>query len=191
MGRKDEGVVWWSPDPRAVVVPSQAHLSHSLRRVRKAFEIRVDTAFAEVVAACAERAPGEFVWITDEVRAAYEALHHLGWAHSVEAWAPAEDGRPELAGGLYGIAIGGAFFGESMFHRRRDASKVAFAGLIDLVSGPGPDATERLIDCQWLTPHMTSLGAIEIARDEYLERLSKALALPPPPAFAARPRGGP
>jgi leucyl/phenylalanyl-tRNA--protein transferase len=186
MGRGEAGVIWWSPEPRAVIVPAAAHLSHSLLRARKAFEIRVDTAFAEVVAACAERAPGEFVWITDEVRAAYERLHELGWAHSVEAWLAEGEGEAELAGGLYGIAIGGAFFGESMFHRRRDASKVAFAALLDLLTDAGRDADERLIDCQWLTPHLASLGAVEVPRETYLERLAVALRRPLPPAF-----GGP
>ena len=186
MGRHDDEIVWWSPDPRAVITPDRVHLSHSLRRAAKSFEIRVDSAFDDVVRACGERAPGEFVWITDDVRAAFHALHELGWAHSIEAWSPTADGARELVGGLYGIAIGGMFFGESMFHRRRDASKVAFAALVDLLTDGGRDAADRLVDCQWLTPHLASLGASEVTRDEYLARLATAIARPLPQAFARR-----
>jgi leucyl/phenylalanyl-tRNA--protein transferase len=125
------------------------------------FEVRIDTAFDEVVAACADPAR-EHGWIDGRIASAYLELHNLGWAHSVEAWD--EDG---LAGGLYGVGIGGLFAGESMFHRRTDASKVALAGLTDLL-GNGAD---RLVDVQWCTPHMVRLGAVEICREDYLERL--------------------
>jgi|TARA_B100000809_G_scaffold176612_1_gene174004 leucyl/phenylalanyl-tRNA--protein transferase len=125
------------------------------------FEVRVDTAFDEVVAACADPTR-EHGWIDGRISSAYVELHRLGWAHSVEAWDA--DG---LAGGLYGVAIGGLFAGESMFHRRTDASKVALAGLTDLL-GNGAD---RLVDVQWCTPHLARLGAVELSREDYLERL--------------------
>ena len=116
-------------------------------------------------------------WIDADIRAAYLRLHELGWVHSVEAW---RDGR--LAGGLYGVAIGGLFAGESMFHRERDASKVALVGLVDLLSDE--HAASRLLDVQWQTPHLASLGVVEISRADYLTRLHEALALPLPAAFA-------
>jgi leucyl/phenylalanyl-tRNA--protein transferase len=177
-------LAWWSPDPRGVLFPAQLRVSKSLERSRRQFEIRVDSSFEAVVAACAERAEGEYHWITDEVRQAYTALHSLGWAHSVEAWASPSPGAPaELVGGLYGVAIGGLFCGESMFHRARDASKAALVGLVRLLD----DGTDgRLIDCQWLTPHLASLGAVEISRAEYLARLASTRRLPLPAAFVQR-----
>ncbi len=180
-------MTWWSPDPRGVLTLDALRVSHSLRRTSRHFEIRVDTAFGEVVAACAERAPGEYEWITDEIRAAYGQLHELGWAHSVEAWS-ADGGaaESELVGGLYGVAVGGLFAGESMFHRRPDASKAALVALVDLLRG-GQRPEDRLIDVQWLTPHLTSLGAFAIPRSQYLERLARAVALRLPPAFERRP----
>lgn len=160
----DGQLVWWSPDPRGVLEPARLRVSRSLARTRRRFEIRTDTAFAEVVDGCADpRRPHG--WITREVRDAYVRLHALGWAHSVEAWD--EDG---LAGGLYGVAVGRLFAAESMFHRATDASKAALAGLVDML---GADA---LIDVQWLTPHLASLGAVQISREEYLRRLTRALA---------------
>jgi leucyl/phenylalanyl-tRNA--protein transferase len=156
-------LVWWSPDPRGILPPRGMVVSRTLRRTRRRFEIRWDTAFADVVDACADlRRPHG--WITREIRDAYVELHELGWAHSVEAWDA--DG---LAGGLYGVAIGGLFAAESMFHRASDASKAALAALSDRL---GPDA---LLDVQWLTPHLASLGAVEIAREDYLRRLALAL----------------
>jgi leucyl/phenylalanyl-tRNA--protein transferase len=152
----------------------------SLRQARGRFEIRVDTAFGEVVGGCADPSrPG--AWITGEIAAAYERLHRLGWAHSIEAWTPA--GR--LAGGLYGVAIGGLFAGESMFHADpvwgRDASKVALLALVEMLRADGePD---RLLDVQWATPHLASLGVVEIPRRDYLSRLRIALELPEPAAF--------
>ena len=130
--------------------------------------MRIDTAFEDVIDACADPSrPGG--WIDDEIRDAYTRLHTLGWAHSVEAW---RDGR--LAGGLYGVGIGGLFAGESMFHRSTDASKVALIGLVDHLRSIGA----RLLDVQWLTPHLESLGAIEIPREEYLRRLALAVDAP-------------
>lgn len=175
-------LAWWSPARRGVLAPSGLRVTSSLRRSSAHYEIRVDTAFATVVEACADPArPGG--WIDGQMRTAYEALHDLGWAHSVEAWGRA-DGA--LAGGLYGVAIGGLFAGESMFHRRRDASKVALCGLVDLLDD---GAQARLVDCQWLTPHLASLGCVEISRREYLGRLARAMELPLPAVFAGAGRG--
>jgi leucyl/phenylalanyl-tRNA--protein transferase len=143
--------------------------------------VRIDFAFEEVIEACADphRPDG---WITAEMRAAYVRLHELGWAHSVEAWDPA-DGT--LAGGLYGLAIGGLFAGESMFHRRTDASKVALMGLVELLSEGG--ALGRLLDVQWVTPHLARLGAEEVPRWRYLEMVRRAVELPLPRAFLPPP----
>jgi leucyl/phenylalanyl-tRNA---protein transferase len=137
---------------------------------------RLDTAFEQVVAACADphRPHG---WISDDIRAAYLRLHELGWVHSVEAW---RDGR--LAGGLYGVATAGLFAGESMFHRETDASKVALVALVDLLTDE--HAPQRLVDVQWSTPHLASLGVVEVDRAAYLDRLGAALAVPLPAAFA-------
>ena len=154
-------MAWWSPDPRGVLEPVGMRISRSLRRSMDRFEVRVDTAFDEVVAACADPTR-EHGWIDGRISSAYVELHRLGWAHSVEAWD--EEG---LAGGLYGVAIGGLFAGESMFHRRTDASKIALAGLTNLL-GNGAD---RLVDVQWCTPHLARLGAVELCREDYLERL--------------------
>ena len=154
-------MVWWSPDPRAVIEPASFSPSRSLRRSMRRFEIRVDTAFAEVVDGCADPARiGS--WITPEIRRAYLRLHALGHAHSFEAY----DDRGALAGGLYGVRLGRLFAAESMFHRRTDAGKVALAALAARMPPEG------LIDVQWLTPHLASLGAIEIPRREYLRRLA-------------------
>lgn len=173
-------MAWWSPERRGILPLARLVVSRSLRRSCRNFEIRVNTAFDQVIEACADpRRPGG--WITREIIEAYERLHELGWAHSVEAWTP--DGK--LAGGLYGVAIGGFFGGESMFHRERDASKVALVALVNMLREAG-DADQRLLDLQWCTPHLASLGAIEIPRAEYFDLLKKALSLPLPPAF-----GGP
>ena len=168
-------MAWWSPDPRGVLPLSGLRVTRSMRQSARHFEIKVDTAFAEVVRGCAdpERSGG---WIDDRITAAYTALHRLGWAHSVEAW---RDG--ELAGGLYGLAIGGLFAGESMFTRARDASKVALMGLVRLLDDEYAD--RRLLDTQWLTPHLATLGVVEVPRTDYLARLERALDLPLPAAF--------
>ncbi len=165
-------VTWWSPRRRGVLRPGSLRVTRSLARSRRRMEIGLDTAFDEVVEACADpRRPGG--WITGAVAAAYAELHRLGWAHSVEAWS---DG--ELVGGLYGVAIGGLFAGESMFHRATDASKVALMGLVELLDDS--HAQERLVDVQWLTPHLGTLGVVEMARADYVRRLPRLLAVPLP-----------
>lgn len=177
-------VGWWSPDPRAVIPLDGLRVSRSLRRSLRRFEIRVDTAFEQVIDACGDpsRPHG---WISPDVRDAYCRLHQLGWVHSVEAWtrhdtrAGAAGG--ELAGGLYGVAIGGLFAGESMFHRRTDASKVALVGLVELLRDGG--AAGRVLDVQWMTPHLASLGAVDVPRDDYVAMVGRAIELPLPPAF--------
>jgi leucyl/phenylalanyl-tRNA--protein transferase len=167
---------WWSPDPRGVLPLAGVHVSRSLRAACRRFEIRVDTAYDDVVRACADRRrPGG--WIRNDIVTAYRRLYDLGWVHSIEAWSVGPDGRDRLAGGLYGVAIGGLFAGESMFHRVRDASKVALVGLVDLLAADGRD---RLLDVQWATPHLASLGAVEVARPAYLDLLAEALPLPQP-----------
>lgn len=168
---------WWSPDPRAVLPLDGLRVTRSLRQSARRYQIRVNTAFAEVVAGCADpsRPHG---WIDSDFVAAYAELHRLGWAHSVETW---RDG--ELAGGLYGVAIGGLFAGESMFHRGRDASKVALLALVRLLDDGVPG---RLLDVQWQTDHLASLGTVEIPRKDYLARLRVALAIEPPVAFSDR-----
>jgi leucyl/phenylalanyl-tRNA--protein transferase len=175
---------WWSPDPRGIIPlePGGLRISRSLRRSCDRFEIRIDTAFDEVISACADRRrPGG--WIDRGIVRAYGELHRLGWAHSVEAWDPA--GR--LAGGLYGVAIGGLFAGESMFHRHGDASKVTLVALVDLLRAAGPDAGRgRLLDVQWATPHLRSLGAVEVSRERYHQLLSAALELPQPAVFGGQ-----
>jgi leucyl/phenylalanyl-tRNA--protein transferase len=156
---------WWSPDPRAILPLAGFHESRSLRRVRRRdrFRIGYDQACGAVIRVCAERPEG--TWITPAMIDAYTRLHALGWVHSVEAWA-----GDTLAGGVYGVAIGGFFAAESMFHRVGDASKVALGALVERLGARG----FALLDVQLLTPHLASLGAVEIARDEYLERLAAA-----------------
>ena len=162
-----EPLLWWSPDPRLVLEPKRLHVSRSLARTlrRGVFEVRVDTAFDRVVERCARarRSEGAGTWITPAMRRAYGRLHGLGLAHSFEAW---RDGR--LVGGLYGVSLGGCFFGESMFAAERDASKVALARLAQVLDGWGFD----LIDCQVRTQHLQSLGATEVPRAEFLARLA-------------------
>lgn len=168
-------VAWWSPDPRAILPLDGLRVTRSLRRSCARYEIRVDTAFSEVVDACASpRRPGG--WISADIRSAYGELHRLGWAHSIEVWDDAG-----LAGGLYGVATGGLFAGESMFHHRADASKVALVGLVDLLRD-GVDG--RVLDVQWMTDHLASLGAVDVPRSRYLELLATALVLPLPVAWA-------
>ena len=155
----------------AILMVVQFAASRSLRRARRAFEIRVDTDFAAVLRGCMR--PGEpGSWIDNDIVAAYVELHELGWAHAVEAW-----DTSGLAGGLYGVAIGGLFAAESMFHARTGASKAAFVGLVYLLRDAG-DAGRRLLDVQWLTSHLASLGAVEVGRAEYRRLLDAALTLP-------------
>lgn len=163
-------ILWWSPDPRAVLWPAGLKISRSLRRSlrTRGFELRVDTAFARVVAECAEpRRYGGGTWITAEMAEAYEKLHELGWAHSFETWA---DRR--LVGGLYGVAIGRVFFGESMFTRVTDASKAALVNGVDFLRGRGVE----LIDCQVASAHVRSLGAVDVPRAEFLALLQPLCA---------------
>jgi leucyl/phenylalanyl-tRNA---protein transferase len=164
---------WFSPAHRAVVPLEDFATSRSLRRATRRYEIRIDTAFPEVVDGCMR--PGEpESWIDENIVEAYGELNERGWAHSVEAWD--DEG---LAGGLYGVSIGGLFAAESMFHARTDASKAAFVGLVELLRDVG-SAERRLLDVQWLTPHLESLGAIEITRAEYRVLLSRALDVASP-----------
>jgi leucyl/phenylalanyl-tRNA--protein transferase len=175
-GRRGDPMLWFSPVRRGVLPLDRLRVARSLRRSLRRFEIRVDAAFGQVIDACADpRRPAG--WIDPSIRTAYVELHRLGWAHSVEAW---RDGR--LAGGLYGVSIGGLFAGESMFHRETDASKVALVALVDLLrDAPGEP---RLLDVQWCTPHLASLGCVEVSRRMYLDRLPEALAATVPAAFA-------
>jgi len=168
LGGRRAPMAWFSPVRRGVLAPAELRVSRSLRRAARTFELRVDTACAEVIDACADpRRPSG--WIDGRIRTAYLRLHELGWVHSVETW---RDGR--LVGGLYGVAIGGLFAGESMFHRETDASKVALLGLAALLD----DGKDRLVDTQWQTPHLASLGAREMDRAQYLDRLRVVLATP-------------
>jgi leucyl/phenylalanyl-tRNA--protein transferase len=162
-------VLWWSPDPRAIFELDGLHVSKRLARTIRSgrFRCSVDEDFAGVIRGCAVR-PGEGTWITADMIAAYEELHRLGHAHSVEAW---QDGG--LAGGVYGVAVGGLFAGESMFHRRTDASKVALAYLMGRLRERG----FVLFDTQFVTEHTTRMGAVEISRREYLRRLRSAVAV--------------
>lgn len=163
---------WWSPDPRGVLLPGRVHAARSLRRALARFEVSLDESFAEVVAACADpRRPHG--WINPDYLASYQALHRLGWAHSIEVWDV--DGR--LAGGLFGVEVGGLFAAESKFHVRTDASKVAVVALADLLAADGDP--HRVIDVQWCTEHLATLGAVEVPRLAYLRALPGALACEP------------
>lgn len=166
-------VLWWSPVDRAVLPLDGLRVTRSLRKSCRGMEVRVDTAFRAVMESCADPARNDAGWIDDDILEAYAELHRLGWAHSVEAW---QDGA--LVGGLYGVAIGGLFAGESMFHRVRDASKVALVGLVDLLSDEYAGA--RLLDVQWRTDHLASLGVLTVPRPAYLRELRAALQVPLP-----------
>lgn len=179
-GEPSQVLGWWSPEPRGVLPLEALVLSRSLRRSCRRLRTTVDEAFEAVVDGCADRGD-EGRWINAEIRSAYLRLHELGWAHSIETW----QGN-ELVGGLYGVSVGGLFAGESMFYRVSDASKVALVRLVDDLAS---DGRRRLLDVQWLTGHLTSLGAVEIPRAEYRRRLAAAL-LQPPPAVWQRPQGG-
>ncbi len=166
---------WFSPARRGIVPLDGLVVSRSLRRSMRDFEVRVDTAFDEVVERCADPSR-DSGWITADVAAAYSELHRLGWAHSVETWR-----EGDLAGGLYGVAIGGLFAGESMFHRVSDASKAALVALVELLRDEY--AADRLLDVQWVTPHLAALGAVEVSRTTYLDLLERALGVPAPTAW--------
>ncbi len=164
-----EPILWWSPDPRMVLFPKDFHCSKRLaRKIRQGhFEIRMDTAFPAVMEACATvpRHDQDGTWITDAMKAAYTDLHHAGYGHSIEVW---QDNA--LVGGVYGLSLGGAFFGESMFSKVPDASKVAMAALVDRCKDWG----FIMIDCQVANPHLESLGAIDIPREDYLALLDRS-----------------
>ena len=173
LGRHGAGPMgWWSPDPRGVLRPEDLRVSRSLRRSCARLQVTVDTAFDAVVRGCADP-DREGRWITRPVTRAYTRLHALGWAHSVEVWS-----GDQLVGGLYGIAIGGLFAGESMFHRVTDASKVALVALRELITADGDP--RRIIDVQWVTPHLASLGVREVPRAAYLGLLRETLEAPLP-----------
>ncbi|MEM9714454.1 MAG: leucyl/phenylalanyl-tRNA--protein transferase [Actinomycetota bacterium] len=167
---------WWSPDPRGVLPLDGLRVTRSLRRSVRRYELRVDTAFGEVIERCADprRSHG---WISPAIRSAYSRLHELGWAHSVEAW---EGGR--LVGGLYGVSVDGLFAGESMFHEAVDASKVALVGLVGLLRSSGA----TLLDVQWSTPHLASLGVLDVSRERYLALLDAARTVSAGPWPAGR-----
>ncbi len=171
----DAPILWFSPDPRLVLRPRELHIGRSLaKRLRaRPFTLRMDTAFAEVIRACSEtpRPDQEGTWITEEMIEAYLVLHELGFAHSIEAWQRLDGGGERLVGGLYGVSIGHAFFGESMFAQEPDASKIAFASLVRQLEVWNFD----FIDCQVETSHLTRFGATEWPRSRFLEALGKAL----------------
>jgi len=180
MAQDSGDIGWYSPDPRGVLPLDRYHSSRRLLRVVRSgrFEVTVDRAFRDVMTACAaDRDDG--TWINDEILDSYCALHDIELAHSVEVW---REGA--LAGGLYGVSLGGAFFGESMFHRVTDASKVALWRLCGILKTGG----YRLLDVQWLTPFLATVGAVEIPRDDYLQRLKSAL--PVEGRFDRLPSGG-
>lgn len=163
---KDSPIGWWSPHPRGIIPLDGLRVTKSMRRSSRKFEITVDRAFEAVMRGCADRRrPGG--WIDESFVDAYTRLHELGWTHSVETWTV----EGVLAGGVYGVAIDGLFAAESMFHRETDAGKVALVGLVDWLRGRGA----KLLDVQWVTPHLESLGAVEVSRTSYLELLADAL----------------
>jgi leucyl/phenylalanyl-tRNA---protein transferase len=167
MALENGEIGWFSPDPRGILPLDAFHVPHGLQRVLKKnkFEIRLNTGFEEVIRACGERAQ---TWISEEIVASYVNLHQLGFAHSVEVWMD-----EKLVGGLYGVSIYGAFFGESMFHTVTDASKVALVELVNRLNKRG----FRLLDTQYVTNHLRNFGAVEIARPKYMRLLKQALAL--------------
>lgn len=167
MGDARGGVDWYSPDPRGIIPFDRFHVPRRLARtIRQGrFDITIDRAFADVMVGCAARR-NDGVWITQEILDSYQAAHRAGYAHSVEAWR-----RGRLVGGVYGISLRGAFFGESMFHRATDASKVALCALVDRLRG----RSYRLLDVQWVTPHLAQFGATEIPREDYLRLLEESM----------------
>ena len=167
MAMENGAIEWFSPEPRGILPLRSFHVPHALQKTlrKKIFEIRINMQFPEVVKACAKRRD---TWINSEILESYIHLHELGHAHSVEAWL-----EGKLAGGLYGVSLGGAFFGESMFHNVTDASKVALCALVERLRAQ----KFLLLDTQWLTPHLLQFGGIEIPRNEYLHLLGRALQL--------------
>ena len=159
-------LAWWSPEARGILPLDALRVTKSLRQSARRYDVRVDTAFGDVIRACADPSRDR-AWITSEFIDAYTALHELGWAHSIEVF----DRQGQLAGGLYGVRVNGLFAGESMFHLQRDASKVALMALVALMR----ESQMRLLDIQWRTDHLASLGAVEITRRQYLTLLADAL----------------
>jgi leucyl/phenylalanyl-tRNA--protein transferase len=159
---------WWSPDPRGIIPLDGLRVTRSMRQSARRYAIRVDTCFERIIRACADPSR-EDGWIGEDFIRAYTTLHELGWAHSIEVF----DRGGALAGGLYGVRVDGFFAGESMFHLQRDASKVALMALVELMTSSGMS----LLDVQWCTDHLASLGAIAISRDEYLAKLAEAIAV--------------
>ena len=157
---------WWSPDPRGILPLDNLRVTRSMRQSARRYDVRIDTCFTDIIRACGNPAR-ESAWITDEFVEAYTTLHTLGWAHSIEVF----DREERLAGGLYGVRINGLFAGESMFHVQRDASKVALMALVQLMR----DSGMTLLDVQWRTDHLESLGAVDVARGQYLSLLAHAL----------------
>jgi leucyl/phenylalanyl-tRNA---protein transferase len=173
--RRPPSVLWWSPLERGVLPLDGLVVSRSLRQATRRMEIRVDTAFDEVIRACADPTR-DGSWIDQGISAAYSRLHELGWAHSVEAWQ-----GDELVGGLYGVAVGGLFAGESMFHRVSNASKVALVALVEILRDEHVD--RRVLDVQWRTEHLASLGVVSVPRPTYLTMVRAADEVPLPRAF--------
>ena len=158
---------WWSPNPRGILPLERLRVTKSLRRSLTRYDVRIDTCFDRIIRACANPSRPDG-WINPDFIAAYSRLHELGWAHSIEVF----DRAGQLAGGLYGVRIDGLFSGESMFHLQRDASKVALVALVNLMRDEGM----LLLDVQWCTEHLASLGAITVSRDEYLARVANAMS---------------
>ena len=167
MAMESGEIGWFSPDPRGIIPIDGFHVPHGLLRTvkKKRYEVRINSAFESVMRACADRSE---TWISEEIIASYINLHRLGFAHSVETWF-----NEELVGGLYGVSIAGAFFGESMFHTMTDASKVALFALVERLRDRG----FRLLDSQYVTGHLKTFGAVEIPRPEYMRLLKQAIAL--------------
>jgi leucyl/phenylalanyl-tRNA---protein transferase len=163
----DRIVGWWSPDPRGILPLDNLRVTRSMRQSARRYDVRIDTCFAQIIRECANPSR-ESAWITDEFIQAFTRLHQLGWAHSIEVF----DRKGQLAGGLYGVRINGFFAGESMFYVQRDASKVALMSLVGLMRETGMS----LLDVQWRTDHLESLGAVEVGRGQYLSLLADALA---------------
>ncbi len=184
--RVDPETFWVEPQNRAIIPLESFHCSRSLHKTIRSdrFHVTADTAFSDIISTCAETSKGrEETWINDDIEQAFNDLHERGFAHSVECWRSDKEGsEAKLVGGLYGIAIGGAFCGESMFSRERDASKVALAWLVARLKVGG----FSLLDCQFITEHLATMGAVEISQEEYLELLRAALTQPPSSVSAMR-----
>jgi len=173
---EDSPILWWSPNPRLVVFPEKLHISKSLQKTlrKQIYQVSFDSAFTQVIEACAAPRQGETgTWLSQDMQQAYRQLHHAGYAHSIETWH-----NNELVGGLYGIALGKVFFGESMFHTKTNASKIAFVSLVQQLSVWG----YQLIDCQVHTSHLSSLGAEEIKRSQFCALLEQYCDTPPSPS---------